>query len=244
MAVSAIQQRAVFGAQMAAMCEERLLLVNERDEIVGNVSKLEAHIRPNVLHRAFSVIVVGPEGELLLQRRASSKLTFPSLISNTCCSHPLYSVPGDEEGIMGVKRAACRRLLHEVGLALQPSELIYVGTLCYNGHSNSTVWIDMETMQASNQPFPNSAPHTLYEAEMDYILLHFALDRASISLNSWNPTEVSELFWCTETELCTRWSEVTPWFYHIYDRFLGSLLRDYLDARRAPEERSWTLVAV
>lgn len=238
------QQQVDFIEQMSAMREERLLLVNERDEVVGDINKLDAHINPGILHRAFSVVFVGPEGELLLQRRAPSKLTFPSLISNTCCSHPLYTIMGDDDGVAGVKQAACRRLLHELGLVLQPSELIYVGTLHYSGHSDSTVWIDRETMRASNRPFPNAAPHSLFETEMDYILLHFVSDRNSISLSSWNPSEVSELFWCTETELCIRWSEVTPWFHHIYDRFLQSLLQDFSRTKTVPQERSWTLVAV
>ena len=44
-----------------------------------------------LLHRAFSVFLFNADDKLLLQQRASTKITFPSLWTNTCCSHPLYN---------------------------------------------------------------------------------------------------------------------------------------------------------
>lgn len=43
-----------------------------------------------ILHRAFSVFLFDSKNRLLLQQRAQSKITFPSVWTNTCCSHPLY----------------------------------------------------------------------------------------------------------------------------------------------------------
>jgi isopentenyl-diphosphate delta-isomerase len=43
-----------------------------------------------LLHRAFSVFLFNSENKLLLQQRAASKITFPKVWTNTCCSHPLY----------------------------------------------------------------------------------------------------------------------------------------------------------
>ncbi len=63
--------------------------------------------------------------ELLLQQRASSKITFPYVWTNTCCSHPLHGLePGEVDGpkdvadgsVMGVKHAAVRKLWHELGI--------------------------------------------------------------------------------------------------------------------------------
>lgn len=34
--------------------------------------------------------------ELLLQQRAASKITFPNVWTNTCCSHQLYGQDPDE----------------------------------------------------------------------------------------------------------------------------------------------------
>lgn len=86
--------------------EQRVMLVNEADEITGEMEKLEAH-RRGVLHRAFSVFIFNNRGELLLQRRALDKYHSPGLWTNTCCSHPS---PGEELG-----QAARRRLLEEMG---------------------------------------------------------------------------------------------------------------------------------
>lgn len=52
-----------------------------------------ANINPpqSLLHRAFSVFLFRPsDGKLLLQQRAAEKITFPSMWTNTCCSHPLH----------------------------------------------------------------------------------------------------------------------------------------------------------
>jgi len=49
------------------------------------------NINKGLLHRAFSVFLFNEENELLLQQRAASKITFPMMWTNTCCSHMLHS---------------------------------------------------------------------------------------------------------------------------------------------------------
>jgi len=87
--------------------EEQVVLVNERDEELGTMEKMEAH-RRGALHRAFSVFLFDAQGRLLLQRRASGKYHSADLWTNTCCSHPR---PGEE-----VMVAARRRLREEMGI--------------------------------------------------------------------------------------------------------------------------------
>jgi isopentenyl-diphosphate delta-isomerase type 1 len=63
--------------------------------LAGHDSKYSTHrfipAQPaGKLHRAFSVFLFDKQNKLLLQQRAASKITFPSLWTNTCCSHPLY----------------------------------------------------------------------------------------------------------------------------------------------------------
>lgn len=65
---------------------ERIALVNEDDKILGYGDKIDTH-RKGKLHRAFSVLVFNPEGEILLQQRAAGKYHSPGLWTNTCCSH-------------------------------------------------------------------------------------------------------------------------------------------------------------
>ena len=78
------------------------------------------NIDKGLLHRAFSVFLFNSKNELLLQQRATEKITFPDMWTNTCCSHPL-GIPGEggaelAEAVEGVKRAAQRKLDHELGI--------------------------------------------------------------------------------------------------------------------------------
>lgn len=84
-----------------------VVLVNENDQPVGTMEKMEAH-RKGLLHRAFSVFLFNSRGELLLQQRAYDKYHSGGLWTNTCCSHPF---PGEE-----VAEAAHRRLREEMGM--------------------------------------------------------------------------------------------------------------------------------
>ncbi|MEO8590693.1 MAG: isopentenyl-diphosphate Delta-isomerase [Flavobacteriales bacterium] len=92
---------------MDPFVEEQVVLVNEQDEVLGTMGKLEAHEK-GVLHRAFSVFIFDQAGRLLLQRRASDKYHSAGLWTNTCCSHPR---PGEELGTAGQ-----RRLQEEMGI--------------------------------------------------------------------------------------------------------------------------------
>lgn len=85
---------------------QEVILVNELDEELGSMEKMEAHEKA-VLHRAFSVFLFDRKGNMLLQQRADSKYHSPSLWTNACCSHPM---PGEE-----TKQAALRRLQEELG---------------------------------------------------------------------------------------------------------------------------------
>ncbi len=49
-----------------------VILVNEQDEPIGVMEKMEAH-RKAVLHRAFSIFIFNSKGEMLLQQRAMGK---------------------------------------------------------------------------------------------------------------------------------------------------------------------------
>lgn len=87
---------------------EQLILVDSEDHEVGFLAKADAHLGRGTLHRAFSVFVSNPAGELLMQQRAKSKPLWPGYWSNTCCSHPRF---GETVG-----DAARRRLQEELGL--------------------------------------------------------------------------------------------------------------------------------
>lgn len=88
------------------MQEENVILVNDKDEQIGLMPKMEAH-QKGVLHRAFSVFIFNKKDELMLQQRAHSKYHSPGLWTNTCCSH-------QREGESNIQ-AGKRRLQEEMG---------------------------------------------------------------------------------------------------------------------------------
>lgn len=88
----------------------QVVLVNEQDEVVGVMEKMEAH-RKALLHRAFSIFIFNRKGEMLLQQRALQKYHSAGLWTNACCSHPLP----DETPL----QAATSRLLEEMGFTTE-----------------------------------------------------------------------------------------------------------------------------
>ena len=166
---------------------------------MGHDSKYAAHRfvseQPRgQLHRAFSVFLFDHrENKLLLQRRAASKITFPSLWTNTCCSHPLYGYEPTEvdspEGIAdgsvpGAKRAAIRKLQHELGI---PPEQVPSESMKYLTRLHYCAGDDFAENQAmSGGPWG--------EHEMDYIL--FIRPEAPITIEA-NPEEIDDTKYVT-----------------------------------------------
>ncbi len=85
---------------------EHVILVNERDEPLGLMEKMEAHEK-GLLHRAFSVFILNSKGEMMIHQRALHKYHSGGLWTNACCSHPR-----DGESILD---AGHRRLMEEMG---------------------------------------------------------------------------------------------------------------------------------
>ncbi|RAJ16762.1 isopentenyl-diphosphate Delta-isomerase [Olleya aquimaris] len=95
------------------MEEEKVILVNQFDEQIGLMPKMEAHEKA-VLHRAFSVFIFNDKNELMLQQRALSKYHSPGLWTNTCCSH-------QRDGESNIE-AGTRRLQEEMGFVTELEE--------------------------------------------------------------------------------------------------------------------------
>ena len=97
------------------MEEEKVILVNENDEQIGLMPKMEAHEKA-LLHRAFSVFIMNDKNELMLQQRAVHKYHSPGLWTNTCCSH-------QRDGENSIE-AGKRRLQEEMGFVTELEEVI------------------------------------------------------------------------------------------------------------------------
>ncbi|KAI7836603.1 hypothetical protein COHA_009561 [Chlorella ohadii] len=208
-------------SQEELMLKDECILVDEQDRITGHANKYQSHRfeegQPRgLLHRAFSVFLFNSENKLLLQQRAASKITFPKVWTNTCCSHPLHGyspteVDNDADiaagSTPGAKRAAVRKLLHELGIPLQQLPLDsfkYLTRLHYCAADTGT-W----------GPAAEWGEH-----EMDYILFV----RADVTLQP-NDEEVMDTKYVTLPELRQMmhpssgllWS---PWFRIIAENFL------------------------
>lgn len=97
------------------MEEEKVILVNENNEQIGLMPKMEAHEKA-LLHRAFSVFIINDKNELMLQQRALGKYHSPGLWTNTCCSH-------QRDGETNIE-AGKRRLQEEMGFVVELEESI------------------------------------------------------------------------------------------------------------------------
>ena len=96
------------------MIEEQVILVNDQDDQIGLMPKMEAH-KKGVLHRAFSVFIFNSKNELMLQQRAAHKYHSPRLWTNTCCSH-------QRDGETNIE-AGTRRLSEEMGFTTALKEV-------------------------------------------------------------------------------------------------------------------------
>ena len=186
-----------------SLMAEAVIQVTENDEVIGPISKFDSHNQVGTYHRAFSVLLFDSSGRLLLQRRASHKITFPDVWANSCCSHPLHSEEEmDSKNDLGVKRAAVRKLEQELGIS--PSQVPldkfhFVTKMRYQARQDEN-WI---------------------EREVDHCLVI----HADVDVNP-NPNEVSEIKWVSQSELeellIADDSEniIAPWFRCIATRLM------------------------
>ena len=174
-----------------------------------------------LLHRAFSVFLFDAEDRLLLQQRAASKITFPRVWTNTCCSHPLHAQDpcevdrpsAVEDGtVVGAKRAAVRKLRHELGIPAEQLPLHafkYLTRLHYCAADTRT-W----------------GPQAEWgEHEIDYILFL----RANVLLQP-NKEEVDDVKYVSLPDLRSMMADPSllwsPWFRIIADNLLQPWWQD------------------
>lgn len=94
--------------------EEKVVLVNENNEVLGLMPKMEAHEK-GALHRAISILIYNSKGEMLIQQRAASKYHWPMIWSNAVCSHPRENE--------SFEAAAERRLEEELNIKTTLTEI-------------------------------------------------------------------------------------------------------------------------
>lgn len=197
--------------QRRLMFDDECILVDENDRAVGHESKYNCHLwekieSENWLHRAFSVFLFNSKYELLLQQRSATKVTFPLVWTNTCCSHPLYRESElIEENALGVRNAAQRKLLDELGIPAQDvpvDQFTPLGRILYKAPSDGK-W---------------------GEHELDYLLFIVR----DVNVNP-NPDEVADIKYVNRDQLKEllrkadageEGLKLSPWFRLVVDNFL------------------------
>ncbi|XP_023005703.1 isopentenyl-diphosphate Delta-isomerase I isoform X1 [Cucurbita maxima] len=197
--------------QKRLMFDDECILVDENDRVVGHESKYTCHLMENIesknsLHRAFSVFLFNSKYELLIQQRSAKKVTFPLAWTDSCCSHPLYKESDlIEEDALGARKAAQRKLLHELGIPAEDipvDQIIPVGRMLYKAPSD-VKW---------------------GEHELDYLLFIVR----DVNVNP-NPNEVADVKYVNKEELKELVRKVdageeglklSPWFRLVVDNFL------------------------
>ncbi len=91
------------------MQEEIFDVVNERDEVIGQLPRREVH-RRGLLHRAVHVLIYNSKGEIFLQKRSKLKDTFPRCWDSSAAGH---LNPGEE-----YDACAVREVREELGFEL------------------------------------------------------------------------------------------------------------------------------
>lgn len=190
------------------LMDEVCIVLDENDVPIGTASKKLCHLMTNIdkglLHRAFSVFLFNDKNELLLQQRATEKITFPDMWTNTCCSHPLNvsTETGStlEDAVRGVKNAARRKLEHELGI--KPEQVPFE---------------DFRLLTRIHYKAPSDGKWG--EHEIDYILFI----KANVDVNP-NPNEVRDTQYVSAERLKEMFNDpslkFTPWFKLICNSML------------------------
>ena len=181
------------------------------------------NINEGLLHRAFSCFLFDSKNRLLLQQRASEKITFPNMWTNTCCSHPL-GIPGEtgadlDTAVQGVRRAAQRKLDQELGIEARqvPLEKFqFLTRIHYKAPSNGK-WGEHESKTLCSLVIDD---WILTEfSTVDYILFI----KADVD-HTPNPNEVQASRYVSEEELKAMFTDstlkFTPWFKLICESML------------------------
>uniref|UniRef100_A0A224XFG6 isopentenyl-diphosphate Delta-isomerase n=1 Tax=Hypericum tomentosum TaxID=1137039 RepID=A0A224XFG6_9ROSI len=197
--------------QRRLMFDDECILVDENDQVVGHDSKYNCHLWENIvkgtaLHRAFSVFLFNSKYELLLQQRSGTKVTFPLVWTNTCCSHPLYRESElIDADALGVRNAAQRKLFDELGIPAEDvpvDEFTTLGRILYKAPSDGK-W---------------------GEHELDYLLFIVR----DVGVNP-NPDEVADVKYVNRDQLKEilrkadageEGLKLSPWFRLVVDNFL------------------------
>jgi isopentenyl-diphosphate delta-isomerase len=202
--------------------QDELILVDENDNNIGSISKLNGHLLSNknkYPHRAFSIFLFDSKNRLLIQKRAQKKITFSMLWTNTCCSHPLNIE--SQNTPEKITNALVKRLEYELGIKTENNIYKLIDKILYRAPSNETYeefevdYLFMATLSGDSE-------------DNNYIYGNENLKKII------NRDEVDDIRFDTIenilNEIKTNPKEFTPWF-KILMNSRGKLMDDILNGK-------------
>ena len=129
-----------------------VVLVDEKDELLGFKEKFACHKIPVSLHRAISIVIFNKDkSQILITKRAKCKSTWGEFWTNAVCSHPH---PKET-----YQKAAERRLVEELGFKTELKEAF---SFTYDAKMDNKIWGENELdhvfigiYEGSVKPDPN-----------------------------------------------------------------------------------------
>lgn len=116
------------------MNNSKVVLVDEKDNVLGLREKFVAHKIPVSLHRAISIVIFSPDRKkMLIQKRTKTKPTWPLFWSNAVCTHPYNNE--------SYAATAVRRLKEEMGFSTPLKELF---RFVYKAEMDNGIWGEHE----------------------------------------------------------------------------------------------------
>lgn len=144
---------------------EMLPVVNEKDEVIGKISRGEWHKKPDLTIRGVAILVFDEKGRLLIQKRSLTKDSFPGWWTFSVGGHVDYgddylpSAIREAREELGVKIASDELKFFDKILVISPLEKVIIQVYKYlateNAFFNSSKdevseikFVDIDTLKA------------------------------------------------------------------------------------------------
>lgn len=166
---------------------ERVVLLDDQGFEAGSRLKSEIHGASTPLHLGFSCYVVDTSGQILVTRRALSKLTWPGVWTNSYCGHPLP----DEQ----LQDAVTRRAQQELGTSVANAQCVlpnfrYRAVDAGGIEENELCPVFVAELDGPLEPNPSEVADWAW---IDVSGLAEAVERAPFAFSPWMVSQIPKL---------------------------------------------------
>jgi isopentenyl-diphosphate Delta-isomerase len=152
------------------MPDELIDIYTEDNKPTGKTMMKSLAHRKHLWHRTTHIWVYNSKGEILLQRRAASKIVFPNILDVSAAGH----IAAGEDEITGAER----ELAEEVGIEVDKEKLEFIKTIA------STIKINKEITE--------NEFHYIYLYSFEGAITEMNIQIEELSEVMWKPLDVFE----------------------------------------------------